>query len=145
VDGAVESYLKYAATYPEAEDLGAVYLQLGDFLEKANQLDKAADAYSRVPVNRPEYAQGLYQAAEVHRKRNDEASQRQAYESLRKAPARKDPYRIAGLLQLAELDVAKNDFKGAKAIYEDVAANAQDEQSVSLAKEQLKVLQTANP
>ena len=28
---------------------------------------------------------------------------------------------------------------------EDVAANAQDEQSVSLAKEQLKVLQTANP
>jgi TolA-binding protein len=145
VDGAVEAYLKYAATYPEAEDLGAVYLQLGDFLEKENQLDKAADAYSRVPANRPEYAQGLYQAAEVHRKRNDEASQRQAYETLRRAPTRNDPFRIAGLLQLAELDVAKNDFKGAKALYEDVAANAQDEQSVALAKEQLKVLQTANP
>ena len=145
VDGAVDAYLKYAATYPEAEDLGAVYLQLGDFLEKAGQLDKAADAYSRVPANRPEYAQGLYQAAEVHRKRNDEASQLQSYETLRRSSVKKDPYRIAGLLQLAEMYVAKNNFKGAKALYEDVAANAQDEQSVSLAKEQLKVLQSANP
>jgi hypothetical protein len=39
--------------------------------------------------------------------------------------------------------VAKSDLKGAKAIYEDVAVNAADEQSVALAKEQLKVLQSS--
>lgn len=144
-DNAVEAYLKYAATFPDSEDLGSVYLQLGDFLEKANQLDKAVDAYRRIPANRPEYAQGIYQAADVRKKQNDPDGQRQAYEDLRKTAAKKDPYRIAGLLQLAEMDVAKSDLKGAKALYEDVAANAQDEQSVALAKEQLKVLQSGSP
>jgi TolA-binding protein len=143
IDNAVEAYLKYAAAYPDSEDLGAVYMQLGDFLEKANQLEKAADAYSRVPANRPERAQGLYLASEVRRKQGDADAQKQAYEELRKASPKNDPYRIAGLLQLAEMLVGKNDFKGAQSVYQDVASNAQDEQSVALAKEQLKVLQSA--
>lgn len=143
VDNAVEAYLKYAATYPDAEDLGGVYLQLGDFLEKANQLPKAAEAYARVPADRAERAQGLYMAAEVYRKIPDADAQQKTYEALRQVANKKDPYRIAGLLQLAEMLVAKNDFKGARALYEDVAAHAEDEQSKALAQEQLKVLQSA--
>lgn len=144
VDRAVEGYLRYAATFPEAEDLGAVYLQLGDFLEKANQHEKAADAYSRVPGNRTERAQGLYQAAEVYRGLPDPDAQRKMYEELRGASPKNDPYRVAGMLQLAEMMIAKNDLKGARAVYSDVAANAQDAQSVALAKEQLKVLESAS-
>jgi TolA-binding protein len=145
VDLAVEAYLAYAATYPESEDLGAIYLQMGDFLEKANQPQKAAESYARVPANRAERSQGLYMASEALRKAGDEAGRRKMLDLLRAVPTKNDAYRTAGLLQLAEIVIQANDLKGAQAIYEDVAANAQDEQSVALAKEQLQVLKSAHP
>lgn len=143
VDNAVKAYLAYAATYPKADDLGSVYLQLGDFLEKSNQLEKAADAFSRVPDGRAERAQGLYQAGEVYRKMSDAAAQKRTYEALRQVQPKGDPYRIAGVLLLAEMQVTANDLKGAQSSYEDVAANAQDDQSKALANEQLSVLKSA--
>lgn len=135
-----QSYLNYAALYPDADDLGSAYIQLGQFLEKAGQESRALEAYRRVPKNRPEYPQSLYLLGRLHKTLNEPAGERQAYDALRALPKKGDPYRIAGLLALADLFVAANDAPRALSAYEDVARNATDDVSRGIAVQQIQAI-----
>jgi hypothetical protein len=57
----------------------------------------------------PEYPQALYLLARLHKSLSEPAGERQAYQALLKVPAKSDPYRIAGLLALADIYLAAND------------------------------------
>ena len=55
-------------------------------------------------------------------------------------PAKSDPYRIAGLLALADIYLAANDAEQALAVYSDVEKNAADEPSRGLAQQQIAAI-----
>ena len=131
------AYLNYTSLYPDAEDVGAAYIQLGQFLEKVGQESRALEAYRRVPSKQPEYPQALYLLARLHKNLSEPVGERQAYEALLKVPAKSDPYRIAGLLSLAEIHLLASDADRALAVYGDVMKNAADEGSRALAQEQI--------
>ncbi|HRY29045.1 MAG TPA: tetratricopeptide repeat protein [Elusimicrobiota bacterium] len=140
VNNAVAAYERYIALYPDGEDVGATYLQMGQLLEKFGQEARAADVYKRVPKNLPEYAEALFNAGRCYRALNQLAGEQQAYEDLRLFAPKNDAYRTAGLLQLAEIHLTKNETAKAAEIYRDVVANAADDQSRAMAEERLKTL-----
>lgn len=139
LDKAVAAYEKYISLYSGADDLGAVYLQMGQLLEKAAREAQAAKAYRRTPKNLPEYPEAVFGAGRASRTINDTEAEREAYEDLRANAPKNDPYRIAGLLQLAEIYLTQNKTAQAVEVYKDVAQNG-DEQSAAAAQEQLKAL-----
>jgi TolA-binding protein len=139
IDKAVAAYEKYLAIYPGSEDAGAVHLQVGQLLEKAAREKEAARAYRRAPAGSPERAEALFSAGRASRTVNDAAGEQAAYEDLRAHAPANDPYRIAGLLQLAEIYLTQNQAAKAADVYRDVAQNG-DEQSAAAAQERLKVL-----
>jgi TolA-binding protein len=141
VDNALEAYRRYVQLYPSSEDVGAVYVQMGVLLEKAGRDKDAAEVYMGVPGHLPERAEALVGAGRSYRKLNDTQGERQAYEALLEIPAEADPYRIAGLLQLAEIYMTQNQAAKAQAVYQDVARNAKDQESAALAQERMKMLQ----
>jgi tetratricopeptide (TPR) repeat protein len=91
---------------------GRVVYSTGQFLEKVGQESRALEAYRRVPPKLPEYPQALYLLARLHKSLSEPAGERQAYQALLKVPAKSDPYRIAGLLALADIYLAANDAEG---------------------------------
>jgi TolA-binding protein len=137
------AYLNYASLFPDADDVGASYIQLGQFLEKVGQESRALEAYRRVPSQLPEYPQALYLLARLHKSLSEPAGERQAYQALLKVPAKSDPYRIAGLLSLADIHLAANDAEQALAVYGDVLKNASDEGSRALAQQQISEIRAA--
>ena len=137
------AYLRYAELYPDADDAGAAYIQLGQFLEKVGQESRALEAYARVPQKLPEYPQALYLLARLHKSLSEPAGERQAYQALLKVPAKSDPYRIAGLLALADIYLQANDADGAMSVYADVSKNAADEASRALAEQQISEVRAA--
>jgi TolA-binding protein len=137
------AYLNYAALFPDAEDVGIAYIQLGQFLEKVGQESRALEAYARVPQKLPEYPQALYLLARLHKSLSEPAGERQSYQALLKVPAKSDPYRIAGILALADLYLAANDADQALAVYADVLKNAKDESSRTLAEQQISAIRAA--
>jgi|GEM_PF-2507710 len=136
-----EAYMNYAGNYPKADDVGAAWIQLGQFLEKYGRESGAIEAYTRVTNERPEYPQALYFLAKLYRILGDSKGERNAYERLQKVQAKNDPYRISGLLGLADLAVAANDAQEAMAVYRDVAKNATDQASRELAEKQISAIQ----
>lgn len=137
------AYLNYASLYPDADDVGASFIQLGQFLEKVGQESRALEAYRRVSSKLPEYPQALYLLARLHKSLSEPAGERQAYQSLLKVSAKSDPYRIAGLLALADIHLAANDAEQALAVYGDVLKNASDEGSRALAQQQISEIRAA--
>lgn len=144
VDKAVKAYLNYVALYPDSEDVGAIYVQLAQFLEKSGENMKAVEAYMRVPAKYAEHPEALFSAGRVSRKINHLEGEIEAYKRLQAFSNKNDPYRIAGVLQLAEIYLTQSNLEKAMKLYEDVIQNAADQQSLQLAQEQLKILQTAN-
>ncbi|MBK6880350.1 MAG: tetratricopeptide repeat protein [Elusimicrobia bacterium] len=138
-----QAYLNYASLYPDADDVGMAYIQLGQFLEKAGQETRALEAYRRVPKSRPEYPQALYQLGRLHKTLNEPVGERRSYEALRDLAKKSDPYRVAGVLALADMHVAANDAQRALGAYEDVAANAADDVSRTLARQQIRAIKNA--
>ncbi|MBK8576080.1 MAG: tetratricopeptide repeat protein [Elusimicrobia bacterium] len=137
------AYLQYASLYPNADDVGASYIQLGQFLEKVGQESRALETYRRVPPKVPEYPQALYLLARLHKSLSEPAGERQAYLALQKVPAKSDPYRIAGLLALADIYLAANEADPALALYADVLKNASDDANRSLAQQQISAIRGA--
>jgi tetratricopeptide (TPR) repeat protein len=140
VDKAVAAYRDYLKRYPDAQDAGSVYLQIGQILEKFAREKEAIQAYRQTPADKPEHPESLFNAARASRTINDEAGEAQAYEQLRDYPDKANPFRTAGLLQLAEIHLTRAEFGKAAEVYQDVAANAADDASKSLAQERLKAL-----
>ncbi len=149
---AVQAAVDYGALYPDAEDLGGVFLQLGQFLEKAGRDGPSIEAWLRVPVDRPERPEALYRAAQAEGRRKNAEGERRAYEGLGGMSPKNNPYRIAGLLQWADIlaaaaaggrpgfsDGAANDPARAAVLLIDVAENG-DELSRAAAKERLDSL-----
>jgi TolA-binding protein len=140
---AVAAFENYAALYPDADDAGSARLQAAQLLEKSGDEERAADAYRRVPVQAGEYPESRYNLAQLANRAKDAAAERAAYESLRSWPAKNDPFRVASLLRLAQMVWEEGDVKTAAALYADVAKNADDEPSKTLARQQIGVLQSA--
>jgi TolA-binding protein len=143
VEKTTVAYLEYASLYPDAEDVGTAYIQLGQFLEKVGQESRALEAYRRVPKKVPEYPQSLYLLARLHKSLSEPAGERQAYLALQKLTAKSDPYRIAGLLALADIYLAANEADPALAVYGDVVKNAPDEANRALAQQQISAIRAA--
>ncbi len=143
VDKTTLTYLAYAERFPGADDVGAAIIQLGQFLEKVGQESRALETYRRVPPKRPEYPQALYLLARLHKSLSEPVGEKNAYEQLIKVSAKSDPYRIAGLLALADIYLVANDAEGALSVYGDVEKNATDEASRGLAQQQLAAIRAA--
>jgi TolA-binding protein len=143
LENAVAAYQDYIRLYPDAEDVGAAYLQIGQLYEKFGQDAKAAEAYRAVPGGLTERPEAIFSAGRVYRKLNQVDQEAQMYQVLQGMSAKSDPFRIAGLLQLAEIYLERADFAAAAAVYRDVAQNAQDDQSLTLAQERLKALEAS--
>ncbi|MBI4395514.1 MAG: tetratricopeptide repeat protein, partial [Elusimicrobia bacterium] len=141
VDNAVTAYQNYVTLYPDSEDVGTVYMQMAQLLEKTGQDEKAAALYRKVPGNLAERTEALFNAGRLYRKLNNANAEKQVYEETQAHSVKNDAYRIAGLLQLAEIYLTQNDKARALAVYQDVAQNAADEASAAMAKEQIQALQ----
>ncbi len=142
VEKAVAAYQNYIDRYPDSEDVGATYLQMGQLLEKFGQDERAAAVYRRTPRHLAERPEALLSAGRCLQRLGNTEGEKQIYEELALHPAKDDAYRIAGLLQLAEIYLTQNQTAKAAAVYQDVAQNAADEQSAALAKERLQGLQS---
>ncbi|MBL8023252.1 MAG: tetratricopeptide repeat protein [Elusimicrobia bacterium] len=143
VEKTTRGYLRYAELFPEAEDVGVAFIQLGQFLEKVGQESRAVEAYRRVPSKRKEYPQALYLLARLHKTLSEPVGERRSYEALLTVGAKGDPYRIAGLLALADLHLAANDAEKALSVYGDVLKNATDDPSRILAQTQISAIRAA--
>lgn len=143
VDKTTLMYLAYAQRYPDADDVGAAMIQLGQFLEKVGQESRALETYRRVPPKRPEHPQALYLLAQLHKSLSEPVGEKNAYEQLIKVSAKSDPYRIAGLLALADIYLVANDAAGALSVYSDVEKNAADDASRTLAQQQGAAIRAA--
>jgi TolA-binding protein len=143
VEKTTVGYLRYGELYPEADDVGLAYIQLGQFLEKVGQESRALEAYRGVTSKRKEYPQALYLLARLHKTLSEPVGERQSYAALLSVSAKGDPYRIAGLLALADLHLAANDAEKALAVYGDVLKNATDEASRVLAQNQISAIRAA--
>ncbi len=137
-ENALEAYQNYIRAYPDSEDIGATYIQMGALLEKSGQDERAAEVYKSVPSNMKERAEALFNAGRCYRKLNSTESEKQVYQQLQNVADKADPYRISGLLQLAEIYLVKNDYNNARNVYQDVIQNASDQQSVAAAQQGLQ-------
>ncbi len=143
VEEAVDAVDSYAEVFPNAEDVGPTVIQLGQLMEKMGQDERAAQAYRRVPVSRPEYAEALYHVARVYREIKNAAEEQRAYEDLQALTAKADPYRVSALLQLGDLYVLQGQLPKATAAYKDVVNHAADPDSRERARGQLAALSAA--
>ncbi|HOW28303.1 MAG TPA: tetratricopeptide repeat protein [Elusimicrobiota bacterium] len=144
-DKAIDAYRYYIQNYADAAEVGGIYLQMGALFEKVGQDDKAIHVYREVTSNLTEYPEALFGVARCFRKLNRLDEERAAYEQFRDVQPKNNPYRLGGLLQLAEIYIIENKLDAARATYQDVLKSNPDEQSAATAQQRLQLLQGGNP
>lgn len=140
-EDAVEAYQNYIRLYPDAEDAGAAHLQMASMMEKAGDFERAGASYEAIPSNRGEYPEALFSAGRCYKAAGLTDKEAAVYQRLGQIPAKNDPFRIAGLLQLAEIYLTQSALDKALVVYQDVAQNAADAQSANLAKDRISTIQ----
>jgi TolA-binding protein len=140
VDRARQSTLRYAQLYPNAEDLGALHLQLGQFLARSGRDPQAVEVYRRMSPRWPEYPEGIYNAAQIEQRLGHPAGEKELYETLASGAAKDNPFRVAGLLRLGDIYLSQRKTAQAKTAFEDARAHAADDASRAAAEQRIKAL-----
>ena len=84
--------------------------------------------------------EGYYRMGELYASKGQKADAREAFSRLEGMKPRTDPFRLQGLIKLAQMLEDEKQYKRAAQLYEDIAANTKDEKVAEAAKERAQQL-----
>jgi len=121
----VEACKRLLEIFPEHEKRGEVMLQIAIvYQEELGDYQKAIDAYqTAVGEASDREAEINYRIGECHEKLHDTDLALQIYERAGHSGASTDPYRIAGLAEVAEIHEARRDWSKALEVYKEIATS----------------------
>ena len=140
----IETYENIVSTYPQDEKIGFAFVQIGSLYEVLDDYGKAVEAYEKVPEGKAEKCEAEFYAARCYDKLKMPEKQKEAYEALVNFVPKSDEYRLAGLMQLAEIYEAKGEREKGLTIYGDIVKNSKNPEWVSLAKDKMEVLKSGS-
>src|SRR5262249_53774717 len=103
LDKSVAAYKYVIEHYQGDPKLNAVWLQMGSLLEVQGKRNDAIRVYGKVPVGTPEYAEALYHKSSLYEQAHNPGESRATLEALRAIPEKRNQFRVAALVKLAEL------------------------------------------
>lgn len=126
-----------AARTKDPAILAGPLLQLGLLYEQLAQDAKAATFYNQVAAGTAESPESLYYLASVYARLGELAKAEKVSQQLAQVKPAEQPFRILGVLRLAEFYAASGQLEKSKALYQDVAAHSQDQGVIMQAQQKL--------
>ena len=144
-DKAVAAYRDLAASSKDSGTQASAFFQAGLVDQKIGQDKDAASLFLKVPPGSPEYPEALYSAGMSFERLQDGVNETAVMERLKGIQPVDNPYRIAGVLKLAEIYEGAAEKGKALALYQDAAAHAKDQAALSLAQKKVQELSAPAP
>jgi TolA-binding protein len=141
LDKSVTAYKYVIEHYQNDPKLNAVWLQMGSLLEVQGKRNDAIRTYGKVPAGTPEYAEALYHKSLLYEQGHNPGESRATLETLRAIPEKKNQFRVAALVKLAELyEQEGQPAAKLRPIYQDIASSSTDPEIAKQAAQRVQEL-----
>ncbi len=128
LDKAAMQYKQFLKRYPSNKKKNFVYWQLGKIYQGLQQYRNAIRYYHKVkPQKGISYLEIKYRTGYCYEELGDLESADRIYSLLRKRRPKDDPFRLAGLIRLAQIYENNGEAWRAVYLYRDVARNSKNE------------------
>ncbi len=138
---AVEEYKNFIEQHPEGEKANFAKWQIAEISRNNGNYRQAIEFYQMIePTKEITKCEIEYRIAECYESLGEMAEAIRAYQSLKELQPKADPFRLAGLLRLAEIYEKQGRSDVAISIYTEINNSAEDEKWKELAEIKLEEL-----
>lgn len=139
-DKSITAYKDLLGRFGDDASKATIWYQIGTINQKLGQDADAAQAFQQVPRGSIEFPEALYYAGLSYERLQDGAGEKKVYESFIPLEPKENPYRISGLMRLAEIEEVNGDKAWALSLYQDVASHSRDSSVVAIAQKKIQEL-----
>jgi len=138
---AIEEYKNFVEQHPDVEKANFARWQIAEISRNNGSYRQAIEFYQMAqPSQEITESEIKYRAGDCYECLGEIEEAVRVYQTLQESPAKTDPFRLAGLLRLAEIYEKQEGSDAAIAIYTEISNSTEDEKWKGLAEAKLEEL-----